>query len=162
MLNSKFLLLAATLVAMSGCGKHFDGRYEGVEVQASGSYSTYPSTAVMNLKQDGDLVTGDYTVQRMQQMAGQTGGGVTYRITGRAKSDTLEGVQLTIAQNANSQYGQWGYWGGSGGCTYLGGNLNSTGDGKQISGTIGQGGAQQQNQYNTMCSFNLNLTKTSD
>ncbi len=158
MLNNKFLFIAATLVAMSGCGKNFEGRYEGVEINSANSY--YPSSATMNLKQDGDLVSGDYTVQRQQT------GTVTYRLTARAeKSDTLEGVQLTVQPTAgNTTYGQMGYMGSYSACTYLGGTLSAP-EGKQITGSISQGGVAanpQYQQYGSMCSFNLNLTKVSD
>lgn len=148
------LLVAASLVALSACGRgDFNGRYQGFETQTGSNSFMGATQATMDLRQDGDLVTGTYTANRMGQS-------VTYQLNARAeKSDTLEGVQLFQSNSGQGQWGQWGQWGGgmSTMCQVLGGNLSAPDDGRQISGTLAQAGGQN-TQYSA-CSFNVSLTK---
>ena len=60
MLNKKIFLGLAVLAALSGCGKSFDGHYEGYETQSGAAATMYygaANQATMDLKQDGDIVS---------------------------------------------------------------------------------------------------------
>lgn len=161
MLNQKMMLGAALLAVLSGCGKgDFNGRYQGYETQTGSAATMYygANQASMDLRQDGDLVTGTYTAQRMQSYYGGAQS-VTYQLNARAeKSDTLEGVQLFQSNSGQGgQYNPWGQWGGGSSmyCQLLTGTLSAPDSGKQISGSLAPVNTQQA----SGCTFNVSLTK---
>lgn len=191
MLNKKLLMVVMGSLALSACGKNnYNGTYTGYETSAASAAQTtntgmqqggyYPQQnmgggtgiVTLTLKQDGDIVSGTYATQVSNSgyntgygNAGSSNGSGTFSASSQ-KSNSLDNVQLAITYGSvTGSAGSYSPYGNTGGTTcILSGNLQSSNDGKSLSGTLNMiGGGQQYSPYGSACSSKtLMLNRTTN